>query len=213
MRLENPSHEAFFLEYMKNGFNATRAYMSVYPDTKEPSARASASELLTNLNITKRITEIQDELAENYGIDMQKLVDELNEIIALGKSGTVVDTEKGVRLLGQDLPASLKGIDMLIKIIGGQSVEKKEIINPQYFGFKKVGLDDLIGKEPSYNAEKLINLLQGEKSAYRNIVLLNSAFALRLAQKVTKVEEGVEQAKHLIDSGKAEAVLRSLQVS
>ena len=131
MRLENPSHEAFCLEYMKNGFNATRAYMSVYPDTKEPSARASASELLTNLNITKRIAEIQDELAENYGIDMQKLVDELNEIIALGKSGTVVDTEKGVRLLGQDLPASLKGIDMLIKIIGGYAVEKKEIINPQ----------------------------------------------------------------------------------
>ena len=62
---------------------------------------------------------------------MQKLVDELNEIIALGKSGTVVDTEKGVRLLGQDLPASLKGIDMLIKIIGGYAVEKKEIINPQ----------------------------------------------------------------------------------
>lgn len=119
MRLENPSHEAFCLEYMKNGFNATRAYMSVYPDTKEPSARASASELLTNLNITKRITEIQDELAENWGIDIQEVVNSIKKTRASAKSQN-------------DFNASLKADDMLLKIRGGYAVEKKEIITPQF---------------------------------------------------------------------------------
>ena len=118
MRLENPSHEAFCLEYMKNGFNATRAYMSVYPDTKEPSARASASELLTNLNITKRIAKIQDELAENWGIDIQEVVNSIKKTRASAKSQN-------------DFNASLKADDMLLKIRGGYAVEKKEIINTQ----------------------------------------------------------------------------------
>jgi hypothetical protein len=104
---------------MKNGFNATRAYMSVYPDTKEPSARASASELLTNLNITKRITEIQDELAENWGIDIQEVVNSIKKTRASAKSQN-------------DFNASLKADDMLLKIRGGYAVEKKEFITPQF---------------------------------------------------------------------------------
>lgn len=118
MRLANPCHEAFCLEYMKNGFNATRAYMSVYPDTKEPSARASASELLTKPNIITRIAEIQDELAENWGIDIQEVVNSIKETRASAKSQN-------------DFNASLKADDMLLKITGGYAVEKKEISIPQ----------------------------------------------------------------------------------
>ena len=88
---------------------------------------------------------------------------------------------------------------------------EEEIINPEKFGFKKVGLETLMGADAKYNAEKLIALLNGEKSAYREIVILNSAFALKLAQRVIKIEEGVELAQSLIDSGKAKIVLQSSQ--
>ena len=118
MRLTNPCHEAFCFEYMKNGFNATKAYMSVYPDTKGPSARASSSELLTNPNITIRIAEIQDELAENWGIDIQEVVNSIKETRALAKSQN-------------DFNAANKSDDMLLKIRGAYAVEKKEISIPQ----------------------------------------------------------------------------------
>ena len=68
------------------------------------------------------------------------------------------------------------------------------------------------GKDPKHNAEKLIALLEGEKSAYRDIVILNSAFALKLANKVEKIEEGVELAKSVLDEGKAEKILEDLRV-
>lgn len=44
-------HRAFIDEYFLNGYNATRAYMKIYPKSGYESARALASALLTNVNI------------------------------------------------------------------------------------------------------------------------------------------------------------------
>lgn len=90
----------------------------------------------------------------------------------------------------------------LLRIENGKICDE-EIINPEKFGFKKVALEALRGADPKHNAEKLLALLDDEKSAYRDIVILNSAFALQLAGKVEKIEEGVELAKAMIDSGAA----------
>jgi anthranilate phosphoribosyltransferase len=97
----------------------------------------------------------------------------------------------------------------LIRLENGKIFEE-EIINPEEFGFKKVGIEELKGGDPKYNAQKLLELLDGEKSAYRDIVLLNAAFALRLAGKVENIDEGVEMARSAIDSGEARKVLNSL---
>ena len=83
----------------------------------------------------------------------------------------------------------------------------EEIVDPTKFGFKKVRLEELRGEDPKYNAKKLIALLEGEKSAYRDIVVLNSAFALKLSGAVDKVEDGVELAQSLIDNNKAKKTL------
>jgi anthranilate phosphoribosyltransferase len=87
----------------------------------------------------------------------------------------------------------------------------EEIISPEKFGFKKVALNDLKGGDPKHNAQKLLNLLSGEKSAYRDIVTLNAAFALKLATKVEKIEDGVDLANLMIDSGLAAKVLQSIK--
>ncbi len=44
-------------------------------------------------------------------------------------------------------------------------------------------------------------MLNGKPSAYRESVLLNSAAALLVSDKVTNLKEGVEMAKDSIDSG------------
>ncbi len=100
----------------------------------------------------------------------------------------------------------------LLRLENGKIFDE-EIINPQKLGFKKIGLEALKGKDPKHNAEKLIALLQGEKSAYRDIVILNSAFALKLANKVKTIEEGVELAKSVLDNGKAAKILEDLRVN
>ncbi len=90
---------------------------------------------------------------------------------------------------------------------------EEEIINPERFGFKKVVLEVLRGADSKHNAQKLIAFLEGEKSAYRNIVILNSAFALKLAGVVKQITEGVDLATNLIDSGKAMEVLNQVKTS
>lgn len=98
----------------------------------------------------------------------------------------------------------------LLKFENGK-ISAEEIINPEKFGFKKVALAALKGADPKHNAQKLIALLQGEKSAYRDIVVLNSAFALQLAGKVMEIGDGVEMAKLMLDDGKALAVLERVR--
>ena len=105
---------------------------------------------------------------------------------------------------------SLCSDSYLLRFENGQILEE-EIINPEKFGFKKVALEALKGADPKHNAQKLIALLEGEKSAYRDIVILNSAFALQLAGKVVEVGDGIEMAKLMLDSGEAFTVLEKVR--
>lgn len=90
-------------------------------------------------------------------------------------------------------------------------IHEEEIINPEKFGFKKVALSELKGSDAKYNAAKLIALLEGEKSPYRDIVILNSAFAFKLTGKVKNISDGIDLAKSAIDNGLAKNLLEELR--
>ena len=62
----------------------------------------------------------------------------------------------------------------------------------------------------SFEAFKDQALLDGEPSAYRDMVLMNAAAALVVADKASDVREGVEIAAAAIDEGKANAALTRL---
>jgi anthranilate phosphoribosyltransferase len=98
----------------------------------------------------------------------------------------------------------------LLRVENGKIFEE-EIIIPEKFGFQKVALEELKGGDPKYNAAKLLSLLEGEKSAYRDIVILNSAFALKLAGKVGKISDGIELAKSAIDNGNGKKLLEKIR--
>jgi anthranilate phosphoribosyltransferase len=53
-------------------------------------------------------------------------------------------------------------------------------------------------------------MLEGEKGAYRDTILFNTAAALIAAAKTTSLAEGVAMAAHAIDTGRAKAVLAAL---
>lgn len=92
-----------------------------------------------------------------------------------------------------------------------EKIFEEEIIDPKNYGFNKVGIEELQGFDPQYNSKKLLELLQGKKSAYLDIVLLNSAFALRLAGKVSEIKDGILMAQNAIDKNLAFNLLKKLQ--
>lgn len=83
-------------------------------------------------------------------------------------------------------------------------------INPVKLGLKLSKFDDLIGADPKHNAKKIINLLEGEKGPYRDIVLLNSAAALYVDGRVKNLKDGISMSENSIDNGNAKIALNNL---
>jgi anthranilate phosphoribosyltransferase len=83
-------------------------------------------------------------------------------------------------------------------------------VTPEEFGLSRTPLSALAGGAPAENAAALSKLLDSEKSAYRDIVILNAATALVVADKANDIIEGLDMASKSIDSGKAKSVLTRL---
>lgn len=83
-------------------------------------------------------------------------------------------------------------------------------IAPEDAGLARVESSDLKGADPATNAEALSSLLDGKASAYRDIVILNSAAALIVADKTTNLSEGAVLAKNSIDQGSAKLALEKI---
>lgn len=86
----------------------------------------------------------------------------------------------------------------------------KMIVAPEDAGLPCHPLSAVKGGEALENAAALSRLLDGEKGAYRDIVLLNSAAALIVADKAKTLRDGAVLAAEAIDSGAAKAVLAKL---
>lgn len=84
-------------------------------------------------------------------------------------------------------------------------------ITPEDIGVERASLADLKGGDPAYNAAAIHKVLAGEKNAFRDIVVLNSAAAIMVAGKARDLKEGAALAVAAIDSGKAKAALETLK--
>jgi anthranilate phosphoribosyltransferase len=91
-----------------------------------------------------------------------------------------------------------------------ETIVNEYIINPQKLGFERVPLDRLKGGTAQENAKITRDILDGKKGAKRDIVILNAAYALIAAGKVTKPDDGIKLAEEAIDSGKAKEKLAEL---
>lgn len=87
---------------------------------------------------------------------------------------------------------------------------KNFTITPEDAGLSKVDVSALLGGDGVYNAKALRGVLQGDQNAYRDIVLLNSAASLIVAEKTDDLREGVAIAAKSIDSGAAMNTLDKL---
>lgn len=83
------------------------------------------------------------------------------------------------------------------------------ILTPEDFGLPYCALEDFSGKDATYNAAALLDLLNGKRSAYRHIILANAAAALFLAEKSANLKEAVELAANSLDTGRALELFQS----
>ncbi|NVJ70112.1 MAG: anthranilate phosphoribosyltransferase, partial [Alphaproteobacteria bacterium] len=97
------------------------------------------------------------------------------------------------------------GVTYVAELKDGEITEFE--VSPESVGLEKADLDDLKGGDAEVNAQAIKDLLAGEKSAYRDIVLINAGAALVVAGKAGSLREGVDIAAGTIDSGAAKALL------
>ena len=83
-------------------------------------------------------------------------------------------------------------------------------IEPEDFGMRRAPLQEIKGGSREENALILQKVLEGEKGAKRDVVLLNSAACLIAADLAKDLKEGIRIAESSIDSGKAKEKLESL---
>lgn len=76
-------------------------------------------------------------------------------------------------------------------------------IKPEELGFKLCTSNDLVGGEPSENANITRSILKGEKSFKRDAVVINSASSLYIAKGNITLKEAIIEIENILDSGKA----------
>ncbi|WP_137596867.1 anthranilate phosphoribosyltransferase [Paucilactobacillus kaifaensis] len=103
---------------------------------------------------------------------------------------------------------SLSAPTDVIELRHGQMTEYT--IDPRDFGFELCDKADLVGGTPAENAQISRDILQGQKGAKREVVLLNAGAALHIAKPELSLQDGVLLAQQLIDNGQANQKLAEL---
>ncbi|WP_436853808.1 anthranilate phosphoribosyltransferase [Staphylococcus caeli] len=99
--------------------------------------------------------------------------------------------------------ATLSG-DNIIYEVNKQQEITSYTLNAQDLGLDYASNEALVGGTPEDNLVITENILTGnDRSAKKDVVVLNAGLALYVAEKVNTIQAGVDKAKYLIESGKA----------
>lgn len=96
-----------------------------------------------------------------------------------------------------------------IALLKNQKISKFEF-DPRDYGFKLVSENELKGGTPDINKRIALDVLNGKKGTFRDIVVLNSAMGLHL-NKELEISKAIQMAQESIDSGRALKVLEKFK--
>ncbi|MEZ4598450.1 MAG: anthranilate phosphoribosyltransferase [Syntrophotaleaceae bacterium] len=138
------------------------------------------------------------------GVYREELVETLAQVLVrLGcQRGFVVHGMDGMDEVTLSAPTRVAEID-------GQQV-RLFTVEPEDFGLKRCRLADLQGGDAAQNAAIVRAVLGGKTGPRRDVVVLNTAFALVAAGKAPDLPSAIRQAENSIDSGSAIRKLEDL---
>lgn len=114
-----------------------------------------------------------------------------------GRAGAIVHSSSGLDEIGGDAPSD-------VYQFGRDSVRRWRL-DPAEFGVH-ASREDLAGGSPAENAVALRAILEGERSPRAEVVALNAALALLVAEHVESLLEGLLRARTSLADGSARAV-------
>ena len=170
-----------------------------HPSMKFAAAPRREIGIRTIFNILGPLT--NPALAESMvlGVPSEELGDKI--ATALCRMGTkralVVHGLNGIDEL------SISGYSVLWEIDDGHVTSARRRIRPEDVGLNSAMDSILLGGTPPQNAEILRNVLNGERSARRDVVLLNAAAGIYIGGMSGSLAEAVTTAAAVIDSGRA----------
>jgi len=92
---------------------------------------------------------------------------------------------------------------------GGEMQEFR--LNPQEYDFTPASQEDMAGGDAAYSARICLKVLEGEPGPRRDLVCLNAALRIYLAERASDIREGITVARAAIDSGAAREKLEALR--
>ena len=81
---------------------------------------------------------------------------------------------------------------------------------PEKLGLSTYLLQAIQGGSPEENAKLIMQIFEGVRGPQRDAVILNAAAGLLAAEKVNCLQDGVNLASEVIDTGKARQKLQNM---
>jgi anthranilate phosphoribosyltransferase len=129
-------------------------------------------------------------------------------ILKIAQALVELDTKRAIVVSSNDGmdEISICDITHCVSIEGGQI--KEFTIDPKQYGFKIATKDEIKGGDAIFNATITKDILNGNlEGAKKDIVVLNTAVALYVDEKVKSIEDGIVLANQTIANGKAKEKL------
>lgn len=105
---------------------------------------------------------------------------------------------------------SISGDSVIWELKDKEIIKFRHTVSPREMGLEQVSLQAVKGGAAEENALTLRAILSGAKGPKRDVVLLNAAAALMVADKIDTIAEGISLAAEIIDNGLALNKLESL---
>jgi anthranilate phosphoribosyltransferase len=118
------------------------------------------------------------------------------------RGGAVVHSTTGIDEIGGDAPTQ-------VFAFAGGGV-REYFLDPSEFDVR-ASLADIAGGEPAENAAALRSILEGERSPRADVIALNAALALVVAERAANVGEGLALARATLHDGSALAVFEAIR--
>ena len=106
---------------------------------------------------------------------------------------------------------SITGDTYVVELDDGNINEFK--INPRDAKLKTCNFSEILGGSPKFNAQKIEQLVDGEKSGFFQSVIFNSAAALNISENTKNLQDGARLAADALLSGKTKKLIESLKSS
>jgi len=185
------------------GFMFAQAF---HPAMKYAAAPRREIGISTVFNILGPLTNPAGAEYQVLGVPSEELGDKI--AAALCRMGTkralVVHGLNGIDEL------SISGYSVLWEINDGRVISARQLIRPEDTGLNSAADSSVLGGTPQENAEILRTVLNGERSARRDVVLLNAAAGIYIGGMAGSLAEAVTTAATVIDSGRAAGKLDQL---